>query len=40
MPDLNPVFNDLKSIIAPYAKALDVKKDDVNRTGNRGGLLA
>ena len=28
MPDLNPVFNDLKSIIAPYAKALDVKKDD------------
>jgi hypothetical protein len=28
MPDLNPVFNELKSIMVPYAKTLDVKKDD------------
>jgi hypothetical protein len=28
MPDLNPVFNELKSIMAPYAKTLDPKRDD------------
>jgi len=28
MPDLNSVFNELKSIMAPYAKTLDPKKDD------------
>jgi hypothetical protein len=28
MPDLNPVFRELKSIMAPYAKTLDAKKDD------------
>ena len=28
MPDLNLVFNELRSIMAPYAKVLDAKKDD------------
>lgn len=28
MSDLNPVFHELKSILAPYAKTLDAKKDD------------
>ena len=28
MSDLNPVFKELKSIMAPYANALDAKKDD------------
>ena len=28
MPDLNPVFLELKSILAPYAVQLDTKKDD------------
>jgi len=28
MSDLNPVFNELKSIMAPYAKTLDAKRDD------------
>lgn len=30
MPDLDPVFNELRSIMAPYAKTLDVKKDDAS----------
>jgi hypothetical protein len=28
MSDLNPVFVELKSIMAPYAKVLDAKRDD------------
>lgn len=28
MSDLQPVFNELKSILAPYAQTLDAKKDD------------
>lgn len=28
MPDLTAVFTELKAIMAPYAKALDAKKDD------------
>lgn len=28
MPDLEAVFKELKSIMAPYAKKLDAKKDD------------
>jgi hypothetical protein len=29
MPDLNAVFTELRSIMAPYAAELDPKKDDV-----------
>ena len=28
MPDLDSVFAELRSILAPYAKALDAKRDD------------
>jgi hypothetical protein len=28
VPDLDAVFNELRSIMAPYAKKLDAKKDD------------
>jgi len=30
MPDLNTVFTELRSIMAPYAKKLDPKKDDAS----------
>lgn len=30
MPDLNAVFTELRSIMAPYAAKLDTKKDDVS----------
>lgn len=30
MPDLTPVFNELRSILAPYAAQLDTKKDDAS----------
>jgi len=30
MPDLDVVFMELKSIMAPYAKSLDAKKDDTS----------
>jgi hypothetical protein len=30
MPDLNPVFTALRSIMAPYAAKLDPKKDDAS----------